>query len=257
MGIHLNYIETGRQKLFYRISGEQNPRTIIFVHGLAGDSRFFHNQMKYFGERYRIIAIDLPGHGRSHRADDPSAELYSRSIELVAEKENLARYILAGHSMGGAVCLEHYMNNRGRIESLILISTSHRIPVTDEMISRSVNEFETFFDALLSATYYKKAGIFILAAKRLMGEEEAATITADLRICRDMDYTGVLEQISIPVLVIANRHDKMIPAEQTIEMQKRIRNSKLVIFENHGHIPFFEESEQFNSAVMEFISSIQ
>jgi len=227
------------------------------VHGLAGDSRFFHNQMKYFGEKYRIIAIDLPGHGRSHKPGAPSAELYSKSIEQVAQKENLDRYILAGHSMGGAVCLEHYMNNREKIESMILISTSHRILVTEEMINSSINEFETFFDTLLTTTYYKKAGIFILAAKRLMGEEEAETITADLRICSNMDYTDVLEKISIPVLVIANRYDKMIPAERTVEMQRLIRNSKLVVFDNHGHIPFFEESEQFNATVMEFISSIQ
>lgn len=257
MGISLNYIESERTKIYYRISGAENSRTIVFVHGLAADSRFFHNQLKFFGNSLRVIAIDLPGHGRSRNPGELSAEIYSRSIEHVIQKENIGRYILAGHSMGGAVCMEHYKNNNCKIEALILISTAPKIPVTQEMVDRSINDFNSFFDQMLASIFFKKAGIFILAAKKNIVEEEKSIITDDLKICMSMDHSAVLESINIPVLLLANRHDSMIPAELTMEMQKKITDSRLVVFESKGHIPFFEESEVFNIAVENFITSIQ
>jgi len=257
MGISLNYIESETGKVYYRVSGAENSRTIIFVHGLAADSRFFHNQLKYFGNSLRVIAIDLPGHGRTRRTDELSAAVYSRSIEQVVIKENIGSYILAGHSMGGAVCLEHYKNNQSRIQALILISTAPKIPVTQEMVERSINDFNRFFDEMLSVIFCKKAGIFILAAKKSIDDEERSVITDDLRICMSMDHTDILESIRVPVLLLANRYDSMISAELTTDMRNSIPDSKLVVFDSYGHIPFFEESELFNSTLEEFLTSIQ
>jgi pimeloyl-ACP methyl ester carboxylesterase len=250
MGINLNYIESESGKVYYRISGAENSRTIIFVHGLAADSRFFHNQLKYFGNSFRVLAIDLPGHGRSRRTDELSAAVYSRSIEQVVKKECLESYILAGHSMGGAVCLEHYKNNHHKIQALILISTASKIPVTEEMVKRSIIDFRNFFDDMLSAIFFKKAGIFILAAKKSIDEEERAIITDDLKICMSIDHDDVLGKINIPVLLLANRYDSMISAELTANMRNTIPDS-------NGHIPFFEESELFNSTLEKFLTSIQ
>lgn len=257
MGITLNYIESEGSKLYYRISGAEKSRTIIFVHGLAADSRFFHNQLKFFGNTFKVIAIDLPGHGRSKKTGLLTAESYSRSIEQVVAKENIPRYILAGHSMGGAICLEHYKNNNAKIDALILISTAAKIPVTPEMAERSIHDFNSFFDQMLGSIFNKKAGIFILAAKKSIDEEERTIITEDLKICMEMDHTDLLPLIDKPVLLLANRYDSMIPCGLTAEMQGRINNSKLVVFENQGHIPFFEESEEFNAALSGFITSIQ
>ncbi len=257
MGISLNYIESVGKKVFYRISGVDNSPTIVFVHGIAGDSRFFHNQLKSLGNNFRIIAVDLPGHGRSHNPGEVSAEFYSRSIEQIIKVENIESYILAGHSMGGGICLEHYKNNHAKIKALILISTAPRIPVTAEMFNRSLLDFENFFNKMISSIFHKKAGIFIIAAKKNIDSAERKIITDDLKICMSMDYTELLHDIDIPVLILANSHDRMVPAADTIEMYGKIKNSKLVIFDKEGHIPFFEDSEEFNSAVTDFISSLQ
>ncbi len=257
MGITLNYIETESRKVYYRINGAENSRTIIFIHGIAADSRFFHNQLKFFGTGMRVIAIDLPGHGRSLNSESVSAEIYNNSIEQVIRKENIGKYIIAGHSMGGPICLEHYRRNRDRIEALILISTAARIPVSEEMINRSVNSFDTFFNEMLESIFFKKAGIFILAAKKGIVEKEKSIITEDMKICMNLDCTDILPSIERPVLLLTNRYDCMIPSVLTEKMKEKIKNSRLVIFEKKGHIPFFEESEEFNSTVAEFISSIQ
>ena len=107
MALFLKHIENETGRIYYRVNGEELKGTIVMVHGLAGDSRFFHNQMKYFSSSYRVISIDLPGHGRSLEYPELSLESYSSSINEVIKQENPGRYILIGHSMGGCICLEH------------------------------------------------------------------------------------------------------------------------------------------------------
>lgn len=257
MGMELNHIENSGLDIFYRKNGLDNRVPVIFVHGLAGDSRFFHNQLKYFGSLYRTIAIDLPGHGRSPYAEGQTIETYNKSIEAVVEKENIDSYILAGHSMGGIICLENYLRHRDRVKALVLVSTSPYLPVSKTLIDASMNDFEAFFNKMLPRIFHKKAGLFILAAKKNLNELEKRIITDDLKLCSEINYSDKLMEISVPVLLIANKFDRMVPVYLTEEMQWKIRNSKTVIFHDEGHVPFFENSTEFNRTLKEFIESIQ
>jgi len=257
MEYRLNHIEKSGIDVFYRVNGVENGFPIIFVHGIAGDSRFFHNQLKFLGKSYRIIAIDLPGHGRSIAITDQSIDIYNHSIEAVVKKEKIDAYILAGHSMGGIICLENYLRNKNKVKALILISTSSILPVSNMLIDDSINDFDVFFNNMLSRIFHKKAGIFALAAQKNINDETKRIIKGDLKICSSINYEEKLTEIEIPVLLIANKYDKMIPASLTENMHKKIRNSKIVLFDNEGHVPFFENSHEFNSVMNEFIETIQ
>ncbi len=253
MSLSLNHIQSDYGRIYYRINGSENTDAMVMIHGLAGDSRFFHNQMKYFSSKFKVISIDLPGHGRSMDFEDQSLELYAHSINQVILTEKLHNYILMGHSMGGAICLDHYGKNSENIRSMILISTAAVLPVNRELIEDAENNFHNFFDNLLGIIFSKKAGIFILAAKKNITDPEKAVIINDLKICSSMNYATILEKINIPVLLVANTGDRMIPWTLTDELHKQISGSKLVIFEENGHVPFFEDHEKFNMAVDDFL----
>lgn len=255
MTLFLKHIENETGRIYYRVNGEEHGNTIVMVHGLAGDSRFFHNQMKYFSSRYRMISIDLPGHGRSAEYPDLSLESFNSCINEVIKHENPDKYILIGHSMGGCICLEHYRNNRDRILSMILVSTAAVLPVDSGLINNARNNFTEFFDGFLGLIFSKKAGIFILAAKTSITEAEQNVIINDLEICSTMNYESVLPEIDIPVLLLANRDDMMVPCVLTERMHSKIRNSEFIVFDEKGHIPFFEAHEKFNAAVKEFLKA--
>ncbi len=257
MGLKLNHIENNGIDVFYRVNGLENGFPLIFVHGLAGDSRFFHNQLKFFRNTHKIIAIDLPGHGRSSLMSEQSVDVYNSSIEAVVEKEKIDSYILVGHSMGGVICLENYLRHKEKVKALVLVSTSSILPVSKSLIDASKNDFDTFFHKMLPRIFHKKAGIFILAAQRNFSEKEKNMITGDLKLCSSLNYEEHLEDVEIPVLLIANKFDRMIPAHLTEKMQWKIKNSRIVLFENEGHVPFFENSSEFNAVVNEFIAPIQ
>lgn len=254
MTLFLKHIENETGRIYYRVNGEDHERTIVMVHGLAGDSRFFHNQMKYFSSSYRMISIDLPGHGRSSEYPDLSLESYSSSINEVIRHENPDKYILIGHSMGGCICLEHYRRNRDRIVSMILVSTAAVLPVDSSLINSARSNFSEFFDGFLGMIFSKKAGIFILAAKANITQTEQNVIINDLEICSTMNYESILPEIDIPVLLVANTNDRMVPCELTEKMHKQIRNSRFIKFDENGHISFFESHEKFNAAVEQFLN---
>lgn len=256
MRFELNHIDYNGIDVFYRVSGMENDVSVIFIHGIAGDSRFFHNQLKYFGKYYRTIAVDLPGHGRSSFLAEQSIAIYNKSIEAILKKEKIDSYILVGHSMGGVICLENYLRHKNKVKGMILISTSPVLPVTNEQINAAINNFESFFSDMLHRTFHKKAGIFIIAAQRNITDEEKQSVILDLELCSQVNYEAELKKIEVPVLLIADKYDQMVPAALTADMKGKIRKSRLVIFYNGGHVPFFENSSEFNSSVEKFIKEI-
>lgn len=257
MELTLKNIQVDKRDILYRVTGRNDQFPFIMIHGLAGDSRFFHKQLKFFGNFYKMIAIDLPGHGKSSYTETQSFDLYSRSIEKVVEKESIKNYILVGHSMGGIVCIKNYLLHKKNVKALILISTSSKLPVTEKMINDSITDFNFFYHKLLTTIFHKKAGIFINAAHKNITDNEKKIITMDLKICSEVYYDDILNKIDVPVLLIANKYDEMVPASLTGDMQKKIKNSKIILFNQKGHVPFFENSIEFNKVMCEFIESLQ
>jgi pimeloyl-ACP methyl ester carboxylesterase len=129
--------------------------------------------------------------------------------------------------------------------------------VSKTLIDASINDFDKFFNKMLPRIFHKKAGIFILAAQKNITKEQKKIVTGDLKLCSEINYTDQLSGITIPVLLIANKFDRMIPSYMTEDMKWKIRDSKFVVFNDEGHVPFFENSSEFNSEIETFIKSIQ
>ena len=106
-------------------------RAILFVHGYAGVAETWEYQLNHFAIDYRVVAPDLRGHGQS---DAPYTD-YTMP-ELVADLLGIAealglpdRFVLAGHSFGGAICVEFAAAHSARLEKLILVSTAGEYPL--------------------------------------------------------------------------------------------------------------------------------
>ncbi len=91
-------------KIHYTDSGK-GKQALILIHGWTCDETFWSANVPALAERYRVIALDLPGHGQSDPAPDYSMERFARAVKAVADKTHVKRSVLIGHSMGGAVML--------------------------------------------------------------------------------------------------------------------------------------------------------
>lgn len=256
MAIETDYIIYKDKRIFYRSGGRDKSNPLILIHGLAGDSRLFHNQLKFFAPHCRVIAPDLPGHGKSDPFDDNTVSLYSEALSRIIAHEGLEKSILLGHSMGGAVAIQYYLANRDKVKAVILVSTSHKFNIDSADAAKAEEDFDNFYKTLITGSFSRKAGIFLMASENSIPETQKRALMADLKICAAIDFEDDLSEIKVPALIIANRDDAVLDSKLTAEMSKKIAGSRLVIFNNSGHVPFFEESASFNLEVKNFMETI-
>ena len=245
------------EKLSYRKSGDFPGMAIILIHGAVGDSRLYRYQLRHFGARFKTIAVDLPGHGQSYTGTKPSLDDFINAIEDILAEESISSFVLIGHSMGGGVCMEAYRRGLSGLAGMVLVSTSPVLPISPglvDIIER--DDMNALADLIVGAVFSRKVDILVGFARKGLAEMDRGVIRGDVEICREMDYTGMLSDINLPVLVIANRGDRVITCESTVVISEKIRNSRLVVYDAEGHVPFFENPHAFNDTVDGFIRAI-
>ena len=92
-------------KIEYTAAGKGRT-TVVLIHGWTCDHTLWEAQIEGLKPYYRVLALDLPGHGASGAAPDYTMKRFARAVEAVLRAERVQRAVLVGHSMGGAVMLE-------------------------------------------------------------------------------------------------------------------------------------------------------
>ncbi len=254
MKIELRYLNTPSGTLAYRIADRGEKRALICIHGAAGDARLFHGQLKYFGKEITALSLDLPYHGKSTGRNNLTIRDYSESITAVMEHENLTHCILIGHSMGGCVALDYYQNHRKRVKGMVLVGTSAKLPVSDELSFLLNTDIEAFSRRVINMTFSKDTGILTSLFKNGLIESRKDAIYNDMIVSRSVDFTHLLHEIGIPVLCLANRGDELIPYKLTKRMCEKIPGGEFHLYDYKGHMPFFEYKDEFNRSIAAFLA---
>ena len=97
--------------------------TIVFVHGWTCDGSSWDGQVPFFAGDYRVVTLDLPGHGRSESPADGklSMDRFAQAIEAVRAEEGAERIVLVGHSMGAPVIRQYARNYPQRVAGLVAV----------------------------------------------------------------------------------------------------------------------------------------
>jgi pimeloyl-ACP methyl ester carboxylesterase len=242
----------------------------LLVHGFAGSTLSYQNNVKALAQENTVYAIDLKGYGFSQKDIDGSYTLEEQSwiVSEFIEEKNLDPVIAVGHSMGSTVVLLSYDRDPEKFEKLVLIASaglSSSPNVLSRFISQAildiiyfnfiVNE-NNFIDSLSSA-FYDDAFVDsqVIANYRTPFRIENAN-KAFLRIVRDADdyeIRPILEKISIPTLIIWGREDGWIDVENAYLFHEIIDGSTLNIIDKAGHLPMEEKPEEANKIILDFI----
>ena len=124
------------------IHHEERPETIVFLHGFTGSTKTWHPLVSAFGE-YRVVLIDLLGHGRTESPEDPDRYSMDRQTEDLHElftALGLSGFILTGYSMGGRTALAYACTHPENISQLILESASPGLPSPEERHERRLRD---------------------------------------------------------------------------------------------------------------------
>ncbi|MEK6689475.1 MAG: alpha/beta fold hydrolase, partial [Gemmatimonadota bacterium] len=127
-GLSLHYVAAGGEGTGLKTSSIP----VVLVHGIAGSTLLWQANLSAIGARHKVFAVDLPGHGRSGKPGGRyDVDLFTRSLSSFLDSFGLERVVLAGHSLGGHVCLKLALERPERVARLVLIDSGGLGPEID------------------------------------------------------------------------------------------------------------------------------
>lgn len=256
-------------KLHITDIGEGQP--IVLIHGWPLSDAMYEYQYQYLGRKgFRVIGITLRGFGKS---DKPygryNFDVFSDDIKVVLEKLKIQNAVLGGFSMGGAVVI-HYVTkyNSAHISKLALFGAAapswkqregapFGVPEADAngLIKTTMTARQDLIAGFGAAFPAKEGAISKNVEKWLENinlEASPYAITESITALRDLDLRPELSKINIPVAIFHGVQDKLCSFEFANQLNKGIKNSYIVRFENSGHALFVEEMDKFNTELEKF-----
>lgn len=247
----------------FRISGaEHGDPTIVLVHGFAGDSSFWTAQVRHLAEHRRVVAIDLPGHGRSgmDRASW-TMEAFGDDVRAVCDEIGAHRVVVVGHSMGGPIAIEATRLMPDRVLAIVPVETFHDVErrLTDAQLKSLLDEWRADFKGTAERTirqYFFTRNSDRDLIDRTVGKMVTLRPDIGLALLESMfryDEATNLESVTVPVRCI-NAAD----AEPTnIAAALRHRNDFQVrLIPGVGHFPMLEAPATVNRLLDEIVAEV-
>ena len=250
----MHHAEFKKIKVYYSDSGK--GRVIVLLHGFLGSHEIWSEFIKKLSKKFRVIAIDFPGHGQTSSIGYyHSMELLAQSVKAVLDKVGVRRYVIAGHSMGGYAALafaELYPEN---VSGLCLF---HSVSYSDseekkkerERIIRLVKKEHThYIDEVITSLFanesLEKIKPEVEKVKRIAAGVSKQSIINSLegmkeRKSRDM----ILKFSEYPILFIAGKKDSVINYETIYHQIGLCKYPSLLMLEDAGHMGFYEAPKE-------------
>lgn len=235
----------GDLTLHYLDLGSGYP--LILIHGMGSAHTVWDGLLSILSENYRVIALDLRGHGMSSKTPGPySIELFSHDLYQFLESLNIDQAHFIGHSMGGSIILEMALTHPEKIHSLTLISSFASVDLHLEKTLKDLKNilchegYNTFFDTCLQLTYtpdfiQENRELFCRIREDMVRSSSIPALQDTLDACLKVDLIDSLESVKVPVLVIAGREDNFTPPYHGQNIKNAILGAKLEIMDNMGH----------------------
>ena len=245
---------------------EATLQTLVFVHGAAHDHSVWALQARYFAHHGRnVLALDLPGHGRS--GGEPAASVEAGAEWLVALLDTLrvAQVGLVGHSLGALVVLEAARRHPQRVTQIALLGPAAPMPVADVLLDAArVNDHLAYeliagwsFSAQDQLGGNPMPGVWMLGnALRLMERSRPGVLYTDLLACHR--YAGGLSAASgirCPALLLLGQRDLMAPAKNTTALIAALADRRVVTVADCGHSLMTEAPDAVLDALRDFLSA--
>lgn len=266
-------------KIHYTDTGPQDRAAIVLVHGFSASLHTWDAWKTSLEVDYRIITLDLPGHGLT-RADDPvqpTIERFADVVHEVTQDLGVPRFTIAGNSMGGNTAWAYALAYPETIDGLILVDASGW-PETDEENESSPFIFKLLSNPLartvikdLDMTSLTRSGLedsysdqsFVtdalveryVALSRAPGHRE--TLLGIMAGDRVEATAEALSAIKVPTLVMWGREDNLVPVSSAQKFADAISGSTQVIYDGIGHLPQEEMTEQSIADVRAFMLEVE
>lgn len=237
---------------------------VVFIHGAQHDHCVWALQSRYLAHHGRgVLAIDLPGHGRS--AGPPVATIAEIADWIVAllDAARLTQASLVGHSMGALVALECAARHAERIERIALLGAAVPMRVSPELLTATRDD-EALAQKMVNIWSHSAyahypgnpgPGFWVMGENlRLMERQKRGVMHIDFKACND--YDGGLEaarKVRCEALLVLGRNDLMTPIRAARRLAAALRGVKVIEIAASGHALMAEQPDAVLDALCDFL----
>ncbi len=266
----------GGVRLHVREAGREGGPAMLFLHGWSQSWMSWLKQMEdaALASRFRLLAMDLRGHGSSGRPVEEAAYQENRpwadDVKAVLDALGVRQVVPVGWSYGGSVVLDYLtVHGMERVAGIVLVAPAvlfskedygrwygpgllenaagARSPVLEENISA----MRGLLDACLVRPVDRDWFEVQLAASMVVPPHVRGAMTR-----KRLDHEALLRRIDIPVLLVHGLDDRVVRSSVSRELAGWISRVRMELRPGTGHCPFTEEVDWFNAALADFVMSI-
>lgn len=266
----------GGVRMHYRDEGDADGPVVLLVHGFSASLHTWTPWVERLGDEYRIVTLDLPGHGltRAPAGYQASIESFRDEVEAFAKAQDLQHFTIGGNSMGGHVALEFALAHPEQIDALMLIDSAGwpeadanegqgplifellRNPVARPIL-RDLDNSRLIRQGLVSAFPAHPALVDDAMVARY-SELSRAPGHRDILLGlmsggRPLATPERLAAIAAPTLVMHGTEDNLIPLSSGEQLHAAIKGSQFSALEGIGHAPQEEVADDSAQIVRAFL----
>ena len=259
------YFTVNDQRVFAATGGRPfnaDLPTVIFLHGAEMDHSIWVLPSRWFARHgYGVLALDLPGHGRSEGPLIPTIEAMADWLIAVLDTLNVQTAGLAGHSMGSLISLDTAGRYPERVFALALLGTSFPMPVNEHLLAAAANDDHAALEMLNIFGHARSAltggnehiGMWNTGlGMRLMEQAQPGVVVNDLNACKEyQNGLKVAPNIQCPTTIIVGDRDVMTPPRNAKSLLDAIPTARTAIVAGSGHSLFNEKPDAMLDALIQ------
>ncbi len=259
-------IKFQKKSIFFTDDGK--GKVIVLLHGFTESLKIWKHFSALLSEKYRVICIDLPGHGKSECIDwVHSMELQAEVVRAVLRKKKIKKCLIVGHSMGGYITLAFAGKYPEMLKGFGLFHSHCYADSPEDQLNRDrtigiVNQdkfgfVSQFIPGLFPLEVHEK---FEKEIKKLVKSAEKMPKEAVIAALEGMktrkDQSALLTNTEIPVLFILGLKDSKAPLQKLWEMITMPKVSQALLLKDCGHMGYIEASAETLAAIQSFAKQI-
>ena len=238
---------------------------VVFVHGAGMDHTVWAMPTRHFARKgLRVLAPDLPGHGRSAGPAKTSIRDMADWLAALLDATGTGSATVVGHSMGSLVAWQFARRHPARCRALALLGTSMPMPVTDMLLDAAHDNHHAAIDMANAWSHSEggtlganaNPGVWMLGAgERLLERAGPGVFHADLAACNGFDADATDGEVACPALVIAGDADRMTPAKAGLDVAAHLPDAKVVRLPGCGHAMLNERPNEVLDALIGIVQA--
>lgn len=251
--------------LNYHVEGPGDAPVLVLLHAIATSSELWRPQLGVLSRHFRVVRIDLPGHGKSPLLHPEATYAdYADAVAATLASAGMDSYVLAGLSFGAMVSMQVAVRHADKVRGLVLANCMGKTPppvaqmwqnriaavASHGMAGQTVPTLERWF----TPGFHAEAPLTIEWVRSMILETPPQGFIAAARMISAMDHSALLPQIACPTLVLAGAHDQAAPFAGLADIAAQIPGARLETLDA-AHLANVEAPVAFAEAVGGFAHS--